>query len=115
MYNFVENIYHIAMGGGTEGQNLRELKFRNWMSKIVEYLTFIELKIKTKDTHGLTDREENLWRVMHRVWYNGDFPIYTADNIAIREDRVTEQSLFNMTKVVDNNNGTEIDLPIENE
>ena len=98
--NFVEKFYHSVMISERE-KSLREYKFRQWVTKVAEYLTLIELKIKTKDTRGFTDREEKLWRAMHKVYENGDFQLYTADNIHIKEEVAIEQGLFDGTDKTD--------------
>lgn len=112
--NFVEKFYHSVMISERD-KSLREYKFRQWVTKVAEYLTLIELKIKTKDTRGFTDREEELWKVMHKVYENGEFQLYTAENVNIKQEKVTEQGLFEVTELTKLTNGTEIDSTTENE
>ena len=106
--------YHKDMISERE-KSLREYKFRQWVTKVAEYLTLIELKIKTKDTRGFTDREEELWKVMHKVYENGEFQLYTAENVNIKQEKVTEQGLFEVTELPKSTNGTEVDSTTENE
>ena len=72
-----------------------ELGFRKWVSKVTEMLMLIELKIRNKDAKGLTEREEELWRVMHKLHYLGEFPLTAQVYLRARMTGTSrEQSLF---------------------
>ena len=68
-----------------------ELKMWDWAVKINEKLTIIQIKVS--DGQDLNETEEELLRVLHRVWWRGEYPIY-ASRLTGTDEKAIEQGLF---------------------
>jgi len=51
-----------------------ELGLLDWTAKITERVTFILLNIK--DKREITEDDYAILKVLHKVWYNGEHPLY---------------------------------------
>jgi len=84
----------------------KELSILKWLGRINQKLTFLLLSIKERT--DITEEDYALLEVLHRVWHEGQYPIYVHENNFIKADEVvTEQTLFN-DKSAEPANGTEL-------
>ena len=89
-----------------------ELGFRKWTARINEQLTFLLMKIKEKN--DITEKDYELLRVLHRLWFLGEYPVYAHENSTLKEEKVTEQGLFDMSNQPIKDAGTEVeDAPLD--
>jgi hypothetical protein len=85
-----------------------EVGFRRWVEKMTESLTFIHLKIKSKE--DLTEKEYEILRMMHKPWWYGENPVYSHEYAHIKKDeKAVQQELFH-DKKADIFNGTQIEI-----
>ncbi len=91
-----------------------ELTFPEWRSKILEKLTFAQLKIA--DGKDITEEDYDLLRELYRVYHSGRYPLFGSKlqgdvELAIQQglfaDRVAEISK-DLTEI---GNGMDIDTP----
>ena len=74
-------------------------KFKHTIAKVSERITFILLNIK--EGREISDSDHELLNALHKTWFLGEFPVYTADNIHIKEEVAIEQGLFDGTDKTD--------------
>jgi len=67
------------------------LDFKEWMPRIVEKITFIQLK--EQDHVDLTENEYSLLKVLYRVWYDDLYPLLKNETDIIDEP-AEQQGLF---------------------
>ena len=71
----------------------KELSILKWLGKVNEKLTFILLSIKERT--DISEQDYSLLEVLHKVWHEGEYPIYSHENNFVKTDEVaTEQTLF---------------------
>ena len=83
-----------------------ELDAWNWMAKVNEKLTFLRLKCLNKK--DITDDDYALLKILYRVWYDGEYPLYVTKMEGTAEN-VSQQVLFE-TDCQSNTLGKEIDI-----
>ena len=92
----------------------RELTFPRWLAKITERQTFILLNIKEK--RDISEDDYALLRALHRLWFMGDYPVYTHELLnATKPSEITQTGLFDnnflndVTDLQGEDDGTEVD------
>lgn len=68
-----------------------ELEFMEWLPKVSERLTFILLNIKEK--RDLSDVDYDVLNVFHRLYYNGELPLYQSKQ-KLPDETAVRQGLF---------------------
>lgn len=82
-----------------------ELKMWDWLVKVNEKLTIIQIKVS--DGKDLNEAEEELLRVLHQIWHRGEYPIY-ASRLLGTDEKAIDQGLF-AVNLSDSKDGTKID------
>lgn len=83
----------------------REEFFIDWLPRISEKLQFILLNIK--ESRDISEEDYELLRVLHKIWFYGEFPLFKTQ-LAIKEELSVQQGLFADT-MADVEDGTEVE------
>jgi len=95
-----------------ETTELRELSAWDWIVKFNEKLTLI--RVKMLDRKEFTEEEEELLKVVFRIWHNQEYPLYEA-KMSLPSQVVSQNSLFadvDDVNITENADGTIIDITI---
>ncbi len=88
-----------------------QLQAWDWMTKMLEKMTFIHLKILNHDKN-ITENDEDILKIWFRIWWNEEMPFYKTQMDGVNQTviqgglfaDITADDMYNYT------NGTEVDL-----
>lgn len=68
-----------------------ELDYLEWLKLVNQKLTLAILKIS--DHTDISEEDYELLRVQHKLWYNGEYPLYRQKGI-VSEETAVQTGLF---------------------
>jgi hypothetical protein len=68
-----------------------ELNYWDWVARLTEKMTFVRLKVA--DHKEISDDDYYLLECLHKLYFNGDYPLYQT-KLDLTEEKAVSQGLF---------------------